>query len=58
MDDTVIREIANQLGMATDQAAQFIETYMRRIAVDVCCNAGAWFCEVEQWQGAVLRVSV
>lgn len=32
MDDTVIREIANQLGMATDQAAQFIETYLPQYA--------------------------
>lgn len=28
MDDTVISEIGRQLGMATDQAGQFIETYL------------------------------
>lgn len=32
MDDTVISEIGRQLGMATDQAGQFIETYLPQYA--------------------------
>lgn len=32
MDETVIKEIGNQLGMATDNAAQFIETYLPQYA--------------------------
>ena len=32
MDDTVIKEIADQLGIATDQAAQFITTYLPQYA--------------------------
>lgn len=32
MEDTVIKEIANQLGMAVDQTGQFITTYLPQYA--------------------------
>lgn len=32
MDDTAIKEIADQLGIAVDQAAQFITTYLPQYA--------------------------
>lgn len=40
MNDTVIQEIANQLGMAVDQAGAFIQTYLPQYAMLKAVNIG------------------
>lgn len=41
MESTVIQEIANQLGMAVDEASKFIETYLPDFAMVQAINAAA-----------------
>lgn len=40
MNETVIQEIANQLGMAVDQAGAFIQTYLPQYAMLKAVNIG------------------